>query len=166
MRRQPYEFTQYLLPEEAWLAPAATWETLRGPESTAWLAALWQTAHRYANTDAAPIASDGLYAEQCLVGAREGVLINLPEPAEVPEAWFALLVRTPDGTSPFRYFMLERMAPLAPASEGEPGPGPTRISERQADADVHHPRGDGPRAPTPTTAAQFIVAVARLLAAA
>ncbi len=159
-RRQPHEFTQYLLPEEAWLAPEATWETLRGADSTAWLAALWQTAHLYANTDAPPLPADGLYAEQSLVGTHQGVLITLPAPAEPGEAWFALLVRTPEGPAPFRYFMLESAADPT----GSDAPGPTTIGERQADADRHHPRGPGPPAPTPTTAARFIVRVAGLLA--
>lgn len=157
-RPQAVEFTQYLLPEEAWLDPETVWDTLRGPESTAWLAALWAQAHQYANAPAPPIAPDGLVAEQCPVGRHEGVLISLPPPVGAPEAWFALLVRTPAGPAPFRYFMLE----TAPADAGGAA-AETLITERQADADVRHERGAGPAAPSPTTAAAFIIAVAKLL---
>ncbi len=172
--RQVIEFTHYLLPEEAWLAPETVWNTLRGPDSTAWLTALWAQAYQYAYTPEPPRPPTGLLAEQCLAGTHEAVLIGLPPPAAAPEAWYALLVRTPGGAAPFRYFMLETTAPPAaphpadaPATDALAAaapPTPTLIGERQADADLHHAHGAGPLAPTRATVPQFLVAVGRLLA--
>ena len=164
--RQVLEFTHYLLPEEAWLAPETVWNTLRGPDSTAWLTALWAQAYQYAYTPDPPRPATGLLAEQCLAGTHEAVLIGLPPPLAAPEAWYALLVRTPGGAAPFRYFMLETTAPAtdAPATDAPPPPTPTLIGERQADADIHRAHGAGPLAPTRATVPQFLVAVGRLLA--
>ncbi len=165
--RQATEFCQYLLPEEAFLAPEATWNLLRGPKATEWLAEQWAKAHQYANTPEPPVPATGLLAEQCPVGPREGILISLPPADLPPEAWFALLVRTPDGEAPFRYFLLEP-APDAGvadnAAQAPPAPTSTLICERQPDAGAHHVRGPGPLASTPVTAAAFIIGVARLLA--
>ncbi len=161
-RPQPLEFTQYLLPEEALLAPEVTWNTLRGPDSTAWLIALWAQAHLYANTDALPVPATDLYAEQCLAGTHEAVLINLPPPVESGESWAALLVRTPAGPAPFRYFLLEVPLGLAPLTPGTPGP--TLLCERAADTQAHVQHGPGPSAPTTTTVARFLVIVGQLLA--
>lgn len=161
----PTEFSHYLLPEEALLAPEATWNTLRGPDSTAWLTALWAQAHHYANTAAPPVPADGLYAEQCLAGTHEAVLISLPTPGAPAEAWVALLVRTPEGPAPFRYFLLETSPGFVPPPPDAPAvPGPTLLSERAADTQAHNVHGPGPLAPTPTTVGRLLVAVGQLLA--
>lgn len=159
-RPQFHEFAQYLLPEEALLAPEATWDTLRAPASGNWLAELWAQAHRYANTPAAPIPATGLLAEQSIVGTHEAVLIEFPAVEQVGEPWLALLVRTPTGTAPFRYFLLEAAPDPAGGADGQR----SVIVERQADADVRRTHGAGPDAPSATLGARFIVAVARILA--
>ena len=165
MPRQAYEFTHLLLPEEALLAPEVTWITLRGPESTAWLAALWATAYAYANTDEVPTPPIDLQAEQCLAGTHEAVLISLPAPQQPPDAWFALLVRTPAAPAPFRYFLLEVADDFVPPAGGtSAAPGPTQLTERVADTGARRRHGSGPPAPTATTVARLLVAVGRLLA--
>ena len=164
MPRQATEFTQFLLPEEALLAPEATWNTLRGPDSTAWLAALWAQAHAYANTAEPARPPDGLHAEQSVAGTHEAVLISLPTPQRPLDSWFALLVRTPAGQAPFRYFTLDLPPDFEPmVGEVVAVPGPTLLREHHADTGGNTAYGTGPPAPTATTVARLLVAVGRLL---
>lgn len=168
-RPQHYEFAQHTLAEEIGLDPHFAWAALNDAgRSAALLAEWWGIAHLYSGTSEAPLPATGLRAVPCEVGDRPGVLITLPPPQEVEEAWLALVVLPEVG--PPRCLLLE-MAAGKPRPEDVPSGQSaatdltaTYICERSPETSTHHNHGRGPAAFTPQTAPEFMARVARLLA--
>ncbi len=152
------EFTQHVLPEEAFLDPARVWPALRSAATAhALLLEQWAMAFSFSGAQE-PLDDNGLSTENVTVAGQDAVLITFPTPMEAGEAFCAVLVLNRLG-APFRYFLLEAHTPdPADATRWR-----TKVGEQRPESATHVTRGAGPIAPAPDAPTAFLARVAELL---
>jgi len=93
-RHQHYYFAHLLLPRLAHAQPATLLSHLSGDTRDSFLLALWRDAQLEAPDEVA-IPPTGLASEVRTHGRRRIGLVTFPQPARVPEAYFAAVIFAP-----------------------------------------------------------------------
>ena len=157
MSSHQYAFAHWTVRDYLFEHTSQFFELLHSSEQPNFLAWLWfatdeRTGTQITNFDAIPTS-----AEVCSLGGRLGVLIELPEPSAIGEAYFVLAVApssaitgelSPESVP--RYFLLE-------AGSHQDGVPRTVLCEWTQEAHVNY--GDGPAA----SIESFVLSVEKLL---